>query len=77
MYKPSWRCNVQDQDKIISILGKKGEIGIRMALGAQQGSVIWLVLRDVVAMLTAGAALGLAASLAAPGRESALWRQII
>jgi len=44
---------------------RQGEIGIRMALGAQQGAVIWLVLRDVVAMLTVGAVLGLAASLAA------------
>jgi ABC-type antimicrobial peptide transport system permease subunit len=43
---------------------RQGEIGIRMALGAQQGAVIWLVLRDVVAMLTVGAVLGLAASLA-------------
>jgi putative ABC transport system permease protein len=44
---------------------RQGEIGIRMALGAQQAAVIWLVLRDVVAMLMAGAVLGLAASLAA------------
>jgi putative ABC transport system permease protein len=44
---------------------RQGEIGIRMALGAQQGAVIWLVLRDVVAMLAVGAVLGLAASLAA------------
>jgi predicted permease len=44
---------------------RQAEIGIRMALGAQQGAVIWLVLRDVVAMLTVGAVLGLAASLAA------------
>ena len=44
---------------------RQGEIGIRMALGAQQGAVIWLVLRDVVMMLTVGAVLGLAASLAA------------
>jgi putative ABC transport system permease protein len=43
----------------------QGEIGIRMALGAQQGAVIWLVLRDVVMMLATGAVLGLAASLAA------------
>jgi putative ABC transport system permease protein len=44
---------------------RRGEIGIRMALGAQQGAVIWLVLRDVVAMLAIGTMLGLAASLAA------------
>jgi putative ABC transport system permease protein len=44
---------------------RQGEIGIRMALGAQSGSVIWLVLRDVILMLVTGTALGLAASLAA------------
>jgi putative ABC transport system permease protein len=47
-----------------SVARRQAEIGIRMALGAQQGAVIWLVLRDVVAMLTVGAVLGLAASLA-------------
>ena len=44
---------------------RRGDIGIRMALGAQQGAVIWLVLRDVLAMLAIGTVLGLAASLAA------------
>jgi putative ABC transport system permease protein len=44
---------------------RQAEIGIRMALGAQQRAVVWLVLRDVVAMLAIGAVLGLAASLAA------------
>jgi putative ABC transport system permease protein len=44
---------------------RQGEIGIRIALGAQSGAVIWLVLRDVMAMLAMGTALGLAASLAA------------
>jgi len=44
---------------------RQGEIGIRMALGAQPGSVIWLVLREVIAMLAIGTLLGLGASLAA------------
>ena len=44
---------------------RQAEIGIRMALGAQPGSVVWLVLRDVAAMLAAGTVLGLGASLAA------------
>ncbi|HEV2422832.1 MAG TPA: ABC transporter permease [Candidatus Acidoferrales bacterium] len=37
------------------------EIGIRMALGAQQGSILSLVLRDAVIVLAAGIAAGLAA----------------
>ena len=44
---------------------RQAEIGIRMALGAQPGSVIWLVLREVAAMLAIGTLLGLGASLAA------------
>lgn len=35
------------------------EIGIRLALGATEGSAIWLVLRDALAMITLGAAIAL------------------
>jgi ABC-type antimicrobial peptide transport system permease subunit len=44
---------------------RHSEIGIRMALGAQPGAVIWLVLREATVMLAIGTALGLAASVAA------------
>jgi predicted permease len=41
------------------------EIGVRMALGASAGAVIWLVLRQSLAMLSLGVALGAAGSFAA------------
>ena len=43
---------------------RRGEIGIRMALGAQRSSVIWLMLRDVLMLLAVGVSVGVAASLA-------------
>jgi predicted permease len=48
-----------------AVAQRRGEIGVRMALGAQRGSVAWLVLRDVVVLLITGGIIGLAAALAA------------
>ena len=40
------------------------EIGIRMALGAFQGHVIWMVMREVLPLVGIGVVTGLAASVA-------------
>ena len=40
------------------------EIGIRMALGAIQGDVIWMVMREVSGVVAIGMVAGLAASFA-------------
>jgi len=40
------------------------EIGIRMALGAERGRVIWMVMRDVLFMIAIGVGVGVPASLA-------------
>ena len=43
---------------------RRVEFGIRMALGAERGSILRLVMRDVVVVLAVGVATGLAAALA-------------
>ncbi len=41
------------------------EIGIRMALGAAQSSVVWMILRETLGLAAAGLAIGLAAAYGA------------
>ena len=43
---------------------RTAEIGVRLALGAQRGDVLWLVMRETLVLLAAGAALGVPAALA-------------
>jgi predicted permease len=42
---------------------RKKELGIRLALGAQPGFVIWLVMREVLLLLAIGLAIGVPAAL--------------
>jgi predicted permease len=42
---------------------RRKELGIRLALGAQPGLVIWLVMREVLLLLTIGLAIGIPAAM--------------
>jgi ABC-type antimicrobial peptide transport system permease subunit len=48
-----------------NVVRRTNEIGIRMALGAQPGSVLWMVLRESVILLGAGVIIGVPLTLAA------------
>jgi macrolide transport system ATP-binding/permease protein len=45
-----------------TVARRTGEIGIRMALGAQRGGIVWMVLREVLAIAGAGLLLGYGAA---------------
>jgi predicted permease len=47
-----------------SVVRRTSEIGIRLALGAQSGTVLWMVLRESLILLAVGLALGLPLTLA-------------
>jgi predicted permease len=44
---------------------RTAEIGVRMALGAQKSDVLWLIMRETLVLLAAGAVIGVPAALAA------------
>ena len=46
-----------------AVAGRTREIGLRMALGAQRGNVLWLVLREALLLVLAGVLVGIPAAL--------------
>jgi predicted permease len=47
-----------------TVARRTGEIGVRMALGALRGRIVWMVLREVLAVSAVGVMAGLGAALA-------------
>ena len=47
-----------------TVARRTGEIGVRMALGAQRGAVVWMVLRQVFVLAAVGLAIGVPTALA-------------
>jgi predicted permease len=43
---------------------RQKELGLRLALGAERGSVLWIVMKDVLLLLTIGLAVGVPAAIA-------------
>jgi predicted permease len=48
-----------------AVARRTGEIGLRIALGARRGVVVWMVLRDVAVLAAVGLAIGVPAALGA------------
>ena len=47
-----------------AVARRTSEVGLRMALGAKASNVVWLVMGDVVALVTVGLAIGVPAAVA-------------
>jgi len=61
---------------LVGVTERAREIGVRMALGARPAGILWLMLRQSLARLAVGLALGLAAAVALARSMSALLYEI-
>jgi macrolide transport system ATP-binding/permease protein len=59
-----------------NIARRTGEVGIRMALGAQRRTVVWMVLRDVLVLVSAGLAFGIPIALGTSKLVASLLYQV-
>jgi ABC-type antimicrobial peptide transport system permease subunit len=50
---------------VYAVARRRGEIGIRLALGARRQNILWLVLRETLGLTLAGIAVGIPAALGA------------
>jgi ABC-type antimicrobial peptide transport system permease subunit len=55
-----------------TVNGRTKEIGLRMALGAQRSTVLWMVLKEVMILVLIGVVVGVPAALAASQSLSSL-----
>jgi len=55
-----------------SVAQRTSEVGLRMALGARPGSVVWMVLRAVLALVVGGIVIGVPVALALERQASSL-----
>ena len=46
-----------------AVARRTNEIGIRMAIGAQQGTVVWMILRETLVLIAVGGIVGIGASM--------------
>ena len=55
-----------------AVAQRTSEVGLRMALGAQPGSVVWMVMRDVLVLVAGGLVIGMPVALALERKASSM-----
>jgi predicted permease len=55
-----------------AVAQRTSEVGLRMALGARPGSVMWMVMRDVLMLVAAGLVIGVPVALALERKASSM-----